>query len=87
MLSSPVRLASSMRDWKAIIGSNVKRLRLAKGLTQEQLAVDSEIDLTYAGGIERGRRNPSVDVLVRTPPTLAYTFVNVRKERGTAACP
>jgi len=59
-----------MADWKIIIGGNVKRLRLARGLTQEQLAVDSEIDLTYAGGIERGRRNPSVEVLTRIAAAL-----------------
>jgi transcriptional regulator with XRE-family HTH domain len=52
-----------MVDWKAIVGANVRRLRLAKGMTQEQLAADAGIDLTYAGGIERGRRNPSLDVL------------------------
>jgi hypothetical protein len=27
-------------------------------LTQEQLAFEAEIDLTYMGGIERGKRNP-----------------------------
>jgi transcriptional regulator with XRE-family HTH domain len=59
-----------MENWKAIIGSNVKRLRKAKGLTQEQLAVDSGIDLTYAGGIERGNRNPSLEVLVRIAAAL-----------------
>lgn len=59
-----------MEDWKAIIGGNVRRLRQAKGLTQEQLAVDSGIDLTYAGGIERGKRNPSLEVLVRIAAAL-----------------
>ncbi len=42
------------------VGSGVERK-----LTLEQLAHDAEIDLTYLGGIERGRRNPSVDVLGR----------------------
>ena len=50
-------------DWNAIVAANVKRLRVKKGLTQEQLAHDAEIDLTYLGGIERARRNPSVAVL------------------------
>ena len=59
-----------MADWKSIIGANVRRLRLAKGLTQEQLAADAGIDLTYAGGIERGRRNPSLDVLARVAAAL-----------------
>ncbi len=57
-------------DWGRIVGTNVRRLRVERGLTQEQLAHDAEIDLTYLGGIERGRRNPSVDVLGRLAASL-----------------
>jgi len=46
-----------MQDWRAKLGRNVRRLRHQRGLTQEQLAFEAEIDLTYVGGIERGRRN------------------------------
>ena len=52
-------------DWRAVVGGNVKRLRLERGLTQEQLSHDAGIDLTYLGGIERGKRNPSISVLAR----------------------
>jgi transcriptional regulator with XRE-family HTH domain len=58
-------------DWRAVVGENVRRLRLERGLTQEQLAFDAEIDLTYLGGIERGRRNPSILVLSRIARSLA----------------
>ena len=57
-------------DWGKIVGANVRRLRLERKLTQEQLAHDAEIDLTYLGGIERGRRNPSVDVVGRLAAAL-----------------
>ena len=57
-------------DWNAIVAANVRRLRLERGLTQEQLAHDAGIDLTDLGGIERGRRNPSVDVLGRVAKAL-----------------
>jgi len=57
-------------DWQAIVGANVRRARQAGGLTQEQLALDAQIDLTYAGGIERGRRNPSIKVLARIADAL-----------------
>lgn len=50
-------------DWNKVIGENVRRLRMERKLTQEQLAHDAEIDLTYVGGIERGRRNPTVSVV------------------------
>ena len=57
-------------DWGALIGANVRRLRQERGLTQERLALEAGIDLTCLGGIERGRRNPSVAVLGRLADTL-----------------
>lgn len=59
-----------MDDWRSIVGGNVRRLRLSAGLTQEQLAFEANIDLTYVGGIERGRRNPSLLVMVRIARAL-----------------
>ncbi|WP_106640871.1 helix-turn-helix domain-containing protein [Allosphingosinicella vermicomposti] len=60
-----------MSDWREIVGTNVRRFRQAAGITQEQLAFAAEIDLTYVGGIERGRRNPSVIVLARIANALS----------------
>jgi transcriptional regulator with XRE-family HTH domain len=59
-----------MRDWRAILGKNVRKYRQQRQLTQEQLAFESEIDLTYLGGIERGRRNPSLMVMARIADAL-----------------
>lgn len=64
-----------MEDWRKRVGDNVRRLRLERGLTQEAVAMDSQIDLTYLGGIERGRRNPSLAVLVRIAGVLGVTVV------------
>ncbi|MCW1984917.1 UNVERIFIED_ORG: transcriptional regulator with XRE-family HTH domain [Sphingomonas sp. R1F5B] len=60
----------AMQDWRAIVGVNIRRRRLELGFTQEQVALEAEIDLTYMGGIERGRRNPSLLVLVRVAAVL-----------------
>jgi len=57
-------------DWRVIVGDNIRRLRKRKGWSQEELALESEIDLTYLGGIERGRRNPSLIVLARIAASL-----------------
>ena len=59
-----------MQDWRAIVGSNIRRLREERHMTQEQLAFEAQIDLTYEGGIERGRRNPSLLVMVRIAQAL-----------------
>jgi transcriptional regulator with XRE-family HTH domain len=60
----------AMQDWRLTLGRNVRRLRLQKKLTQEQLAFEAEIDLTYVGGIERGKRNPSLIVMARIAEAL-----------------
>ncbi|WP_370178072.1 helix-turn-helix domain-containing protein [Alteriqipengyuania sp.] len=57
-------------DWNAVVAANVRRLRIERGLTQERLAHEAELDLTYIGGIERNRRNPTVDVLGRIATVL-----------------
>jgi transcriptional regulator with XRE-family HTH domain len=60
-----------MRDWRIIVGKNVRKLRTQKGITQEELAFAAKIDLTYVGGIERGRRNPSLLVMARIAEALS----------------
>ena len=60
-----------MRDWRITFGRNVRRARQQKKLTQEQLAFEAEIDLTYVGGIERGKRNPSLLVMARIADALS----------------
>ncbi len=64
----------------------MRRWRVSRGLTQEQLAGEAAIDLTYVGGIERGKRNPSLTVLVRLslalgiqPPDLLEIPIEIEK--------
>ena len=64
-------LIPAMQDWRAKLGRNVRRLRQQRRLTQEQLAFEAEIDLTYVGGIERGKRNPSLLVMARLAEALS----------------
>lgn len=43
---------------------------MAKGLSQEALAVDAKIDRTYVSRLERDCENPSVEVLERLAKAL-----------------
>ncbi|WP_243746574.1 helix-turn-helix domain-containing protein [Zavarzinia compransoris] len=42
---------------------NLRRLRLLKGVSQENLAMDAGIDRTYVSRLEREMENPTVAVL------------------------
>jgi transcriptional regulator with XRE-family HTH domain len=70
----------AMQDWRSILGKNVGRLRQQKGLTQEELAFEAEIDLTYMGGIERGKRNPSLLVIGRIAEALSVPLTKLLVE-------
>jgi len=41
-------------------GSRVRELRVARKLSQEEVAHRAGVHRTYLGGIERGERNPSL---------------------------
>jgi len=53
-----------------LLALNVRRIRVAKGVSQERLAFDAGIDRSYLGGVERAQANPTVDVLDRIAHTL-----------------
>jgi transcriptional regulator with XRE-family HTH domain len=55
---------------RALVAWNVRRIRVARGLSQERLAFDSGIDRSYVGGLERQTENPTVDLLDRLAKTL-----------------
>ena len=44
-------------------GRRIRQLRLKKGWTQEQLAERTNRHWTYIGGIERGERNVTLQVI------------------------
>ncbi len=47
-------------DVRRIVGDNVRRLRLAAGISQAKLAERMGVDRAYVSGLEKGERNPTV---------------------------
>ena len=45
---------------KQLFGERIRKMRTAKGLSQEALAQEAGLDRTYIGGVERGERNISL---------------------------
>lgn len=42
------------------IGKRIKEIRLCKNLSQEECALNCELNRTYFGSVERGERNISI---------------------------
>lgn len=60
-------------DMRRLVGTNVRRLRLARGLTQEQFADVSGFSQQYISGLESGKRNPTVVSLHDLAQALGVT--------------
>ena len=52
------------------LGENVREARLRINMSQEDLAFRAGLDRTYVSGIERGKRNPTVLVLLQLAGVL-----------------
>ncbi|MGV7962832.1 cell morphology transcriptional regulator XreR1 [Photorhabdus tasmaniensis] len=48
---------------KSIFGQRVRYIRVTSGMSQEAFADKCGLDRTYISGIERGVRNPTLEVI------------------------
>jgi transcriptional regulator with XRE-family HTH domain len=55
---------------RALVGQNLRRIRLQKGLSQEELAATSGVSQQYLSGLENGLRNPTLELLHRIADAL-----------------
>jgi transcriptional regulator with XRE-family HTH domain len=64
-------------DMRRLVGRNVRRIRKAKGLTQEVLAEVAGVSQQYVSDLERGRRNPSVITLYVLAQAMGVSHVDL----------
>lgn len=56
---------------RAIFAWNLRRLRLERGISQERLAYDAEVDRAYISELERKRGNATLDMLDKLADVLS----------------
>lgn len=64
-------------DMRKLVGRNVRRIRLKKGLTQEQFAEMSGFSQQYISGLEHGRRNPTIVTLYEFAVALGVSHMEL----------
>jgi transcriptional regulator with XRE-family HTH domain len=74
----PDRAAKLQRQF----GATLRAERVARHLTQQQLAFEAELSLTYIGEIERGQRMVSLDTLQRLASALKLTASELLTKSG-----
>lgn len=63
-----------MSELREMIGTRIRAMRNAKGLTQQKLADIAGLDYRYIGALERGERNFSIDTLEKVLIALDITI-------------
>lgn len=57
-------------DLRAVLAHHVRMLRVAKGWSQERLALECDLDRTYVSAVERSRWNISLSNIERIAKAL-----------------
>ena len=59
------------------VGRNIRKYRLKKGLTQEQLAFEANLHRAYIGHVERGEKNIGLQNLEKIAKALSVKVQNL----------
>ena len=70
-------------DIRIRLGRNLKHFRSKKGWSQEQFAFEAQVHRTYISDLERGARNPSIQMLDKLAVALGVTASELITEPRT----
>jgi transcriptional regulator with XRE-family HTH domain len=66
-------------DMRVLVGENVRKVRLKRGLTQERFAEKSGFSQQYLSSLENGRRNPSIVTIYELATALGVSHLELLK--------
>ena len=73
-------------DMRVLVGENVRKVRLKRGLTQERFAEKSGFSQQYLSSLENGRRNPSIVTIYELATALGVSHLDllrpVKRRKG-----
>jgi transcriptional regulator with XRE-family HTH domain len=73
------RTPAAARDLKQTLATNLRRLRIARGLTQSELGAKAGITRAHLNRLERGAFNASLDTVSRLAAALGVAPLKLLK--------
>lgn len=67
---------------RAVFGENLRRARVAKGLSQEALGEMAGVHRTFVGAVERAENNVSIDTMEKLAAAVGRTVVELLDVQG-----
>lgn len=85
-MATHIDLSEQLDPTAQLFGERLKTYRLKAGLTQGQLAEKTRTTGSYISSIERGRANPTLDLIVKLAEEVgAEAWDMIRPEPGSGA--
>lgn len=72
-------------DIRALVGRNVRRARIERALTQEELAERAGTSQFYISSLEAGRRNPTVVTVFALAEALGIDHLDLLRPNGESS--
>ena len=72
----------TLAQLKADLAFNLKAIRGQRGLAQERLALEADVDRTVVSKIERAVTNPSLEILLRLANRLEVEVSELLRARN-----
>ncbi len=67
------------RDLRQAFAANLRRLRHAKGISQEELADTADVNRSYVSKLEKGASYPGLEILVKLANVLGVEAADLLK--------
>lgn len=74
-------------DVRSLVAWNLRRLRVAKNISQDELALMSDVERAYVGHLERGTKNPTIDTLAKLAAALECEMMELFRTAPSDAKP
>jgi len=77
MGAGPITTRTGVSNLPSRFGDHLRKVRAAKGISQEGLADKAGLHRTYVSSVERGKRNVTLETIEKLAKALGVSMANL----------